>query len=109
MKNFLFIILITFFSFSSAVFAKTEIWDCDGSLHKINTTIPDIFVKSKGTDKWFSISKFLPSAFIDYNNQSGSMIIYQQGRVYMVFDLSRRLAIGFESPNPIEYDQCELN
>ena len=109
MKIFYFIIFIIVFSFSSVVFAKTEVWKCgDGEpLHKIDTDKPDISVRSKDDKKWLSAKELMSSVFIEYNTKSESMIMYQQGRVLMVADLVRRAIISFDT-NPIDIDQCEL-
>ena len=105
MKIFYFIIFIIVFSFSSVVFAKTEVWKCGKELQKIDTDKPDIFIKHK--DNWLSAKKLMPSVFIEYNNKSETIVMYQQGRVIMVADLVRRVVISFDT-NPIDIDQCEL-
>ena len=102
------IAVVIVFSFSSVVSAKTEIWKCNKVLQKIDTDKPDISVRSKDEKTWLSAKKLMPSVFIEYNNQSESMIMYQQGRVVMVADLRRLLVISIDTKDPIEYDQCEL-
>ena len=108
MKIFYFIIFIIVFSFSSVVFAKTEIWKCGADLQKIDTDKPDISVRDEEKKIWLSAKKLLPSVFIEYNNQSEVMIMYQQGRVIMVADLVRRLVISIDTKDPVDYQQCEL-
>ena len=49
----------------------------------------------------------MPSVFIEYNNKSETIVMYQQGRVIMAADLVRRVVISFDT-NPIDIDQCEL-
>jgi hypothetical protein len=107
MKIFYFIIFIIVFSFSSVVFAKTEVWDCKKVLHKIDTDKPDISVRSKDDKKWLSAKELISSVFIEYNTKSETIIMYQQGRVIMAADLVRRVVISFDT-NPIDIDQCEL-
>ena len=95
MKIFYFIIFIIVFSYSSVVFAKTEVWKCVNpeTLYKIDTDKPDVSIRSKDDKKWLSARDILSSVFIDYDTESESLIMYQQGRVKMIADLARRLIL----------------